>query len=212
MWGRLRGGMGNLFTQTLSSAAETGGVILGVNTLSPNPPAQDFKNANLMAPKIQQSRSFINGNFDGSTTMILVAIPGTFMMIGFVFMMNKFCGCVPSVSRKRKETQQIQITQMPQALGQYQDNMMINGPWTGMGKPLGFYGQRAVGYDMARAMEAGCGMDASLVRAMAREERRKEGKEKMEEEGWEVVVEKGKEKGEDFLQATTAPKQFPKLV
>ena len=234
MWGRLRGGMGNLFTQTLSSAAGTGGVILGVNALSPNPPAQDFKNANLMAPKIQQSRSFINGNFDGSTTMILVCIFATFLMIGFVFAVNKCCNCVPSIGRRRKEMQERQITQIPQAMRHYQDNVMMNSQWPGMAKQLGFCNLRAVDYDQemgngpGRGKQFGfhgsrkvdydrnigeeCGLEASLVRAETRKEKRREGKEMMEGEEWEVVVERGREKGEDLLQAVTAPKTPPRMI
>ena len=141
--GRFRGATGNLLTHTISSAAGTGGAILGYSAIAPAPPKQqDFNHANMLAPKIQDMRAFINGNFDGSTTFIMVAIIGSLVVMGVMCLCNKCYKWVPTVGARRKELQQ---TQAPPQQGQdmqYQDNIKFNNPWTAMEN--GHYLPRAV--------------------------------------------------------------------
>ena len=82
-WGRIRGGAGNLLTHTISSAAGTTGAILGVSAIAPGPKPQDFQHANMVAPKFQDTRALINGNFDtGSSMFIVLAVMASMMVLG----------------------------------------------------------------------------------------------------------------------------------
>ena len=135
-WGRIRSGTGNLLTHTVFSAAGTAGAILGVQAVLPAPsPPQDFKNANMMAPKFQDTRALINGNFDaGSSWMIILAVVASAMTLGLICWCNKCRKWVPSVGAKREEIrqEQMQISAMNRQEVQFQvrlqERLMTN-PW-----------------------------------------------------------------------------------
>ena len=209
-WARIRSGTGSLLTNTVSSAAGTAGAVLGIQAVLPAPnPPQDFKNANLMSPKFQDTHALINGNFDaGSSWMVILGVVASTVVLGLACWCVKCRKWIPTIGEKRQEIREekkMQNSTMNEEEAQLKEWLTTN-PWSKVEQ--GRYPPWAAVPPTPRNWEYEEGPD-SLKMAVARcrarqqeeedwrEERREERREEWEEKEKKEEAVRGGEEEED---------------
>ena len=190
-----------MLSNTASSAAGTAGAVLGLQAVLPGPsPPQDFKNANLVSPKFQDTHALINGNFDaGSTWMVILVTVGAMGILGLACWCARCRKWIPTVEEKRQEIRQ-ENSAMDKQEARLQEWLTVN-PWSKVEQ--GLHPQWAAVPPRPRNWDQDEGLDSlkrSVERSRARQgeewrqDRRKEWEKEREKE--EVGSKGGEEEDE----------------